>query len=254
MTLYTEVRGSGPPLLLIPGGNGDAATFGALQPYLVDRFTVIAYDRHGYSRSEPGAEHSLSGDVEDALQLLERFDRPATVLGSSSGAIVGLHLLVAHPELVGRLIAHEPPLLALLPDAEIQLAALDDVYATYLQAGAEVAMKRFAEVTGVPGAPQLPDPETLPPHVRELLRRMQPNTSYFLEHELRQYVRLVPDLDALASRTDRLELAGGRDSRGQLPSRATEVLAERLGVPVTEFPGAHVGYVSDPEAFAATLG
>ena len=49
--LYYEMRGSGPPLLLITGGAGDAGEWAAVAPGLADGHTVITYDRRGMSRS-----------------------------------------------------------------------------------------------------------------------------------------------------------------------------------------------------------
>jgi len=52
-------------------------------------------------------------------------------------------------------------------------------------------------------------------------------------------------------------LAGGRDSRDAgghlLPYRPNEVLAQRLGLSIVDFPGDHVGYLSHPQEFAAAL-
>jgi pimeloyl-ACP methyl ester carboxylesterase len=45
----------------------------------------------------------------------------------------------------------------------------------------------------------------------------------------------------------------GRRSRAFYPGRGGEIVAERLGVPLVEFPGGHVGYVEEPVAFAAKL-
>jgi pimeloyl-ACP methyl ester carboxylesterase len=49
--LYREVRGAGPVLLLIPGGNGDAGFYEPFAKALSGDFTVISYDRRGFSRS-----------------------------------------------------------------------------------------------------------------------------------------------------------------------------------------------------------
>src|SRR5262244_297883 len=50
-SLYHEVRGSGPVLLLICGGVYDAAGYAALAERLAGRYTVVTYDRRGNSRS-----------------------------------------------------------------------------------------------------------------------------------------------------------------------------------------------------------
>jgi hypothetical protein len=86
-----------------------------------------------------------------------------------------------------------------------------------------------------------------------MFERMRLNVPFWLEHELRQYPRHVPDLDALAAGKDKLVLASGIESKGLLAYRPNLVLAERLGVEVAEFPGNHVGYVGQPVEFAARL-
>src|SRR4051794_32796984 len=53
--LYHEVRGTGPPVLLIMGATGDGGYFDKLADLLADEFTVITYDRRGNGvvRSRP---------------------------------------------------------------------------------------------------------------------------------------------------------------------------------------------------------
>ena len=49
--LHAEVTGSGPALLFITGGTGDAGEWAAFVPDLARDFTVVTYDRRGMSRS-----------------------------------------------------------------------------------------------------------------------------------------------------------------------------------------------------------
>jgi len=255
-SLYYEVRGTGPVLLMIPGGNGDAGPYERVANELAGRYTVVTYDRRGYSRSslhEPSEDgRRLETDSDDAIRLLDRLgEAPAHVFGSSSGAIVALDLVTRHPESVQTLVAHEPPLVTLLPDAAKQLAFVDDVYDTYRGSGVEQAMQKFTAGIGM-RAPMRPPPgAVLPPQVAEMMARMRRNFVFWLEHELRQYARIVPDLVSLRTVSSRLVLASGRDSREHLPYRPNLVLAERLGLEVVDFPGDHVGYITDPVGFAA---
>ncbi|MBF6229582.1 alpha/beta hydrolase [Nocardia abscessus] len=55
-TLYYEVSGAGPVLLLLPGSGGDAAVFDPVVEPLAEHFTVVTVDPRGYSRSalDPG--------------------------------------------------------------------------------------------------------------------------------------------------------------------------------------------------------
>jgi len=77
--------------------------------------------------------------------------------------------------------------------------------------------------------------------------------SRFFSREVRQFTRYVPDLPALEANQDRIVLAGGRDSREHLPYRPAALLAERFGTQVVDFPGDHIGYVTQPVEFAAKL-
>ncbi|WP_433045151.1 alpha/beta fold hydrolase [Dactylosporangium sp. CS-033363] len=243
--MHVEVTGSGPALLLIPGGTGDAATFFRLA--LPER-TLIAYDRRGFSRSagdEGGGDYDR--DVEDAAALIEG---QADVFGSSSGAIVGLGLAARYPEKVRRLVAHEPPLAALVEDGAAVRAGFEEVVAVYREHGAAAAMERFGEVTGLGSQPPLPPRQALPADIVAMLDRMAGNVGFWIEGELRRYTAIVPDLDALAGR---VVVAVGDASGEQFPARAARALAARLGTSVEEFPGGHTGYIEEPAPFAKRL-
>jgi pimeloyl-ACP methyl ester carboxylesterase len=73
--LYYEVRGGGPPVLLIMGFTGDAGHFETLAGALASEFTVISYDRRGNGRSPrpPGwAATRPEEQADDAAALLAR--------------------------------------------------------------------------------------------------------------------------------------------------------------------------------------
>lgn len=96
--LYYEIRGSGPTLLMIPGGPADAAAFAGLAGLLAERYTVVTYDPRGNSRSPfDGPPRDWRADVhaDDARRLLAAVGpEPAYVLASSSGALLGLDLVL----------------------------------------------------------------------------------------------------------------------------------------------------------------
>jgi pimeloyl-ACP methyl ester carboxylesterase len=256
--LFYEVRGAGPMLLLIPGGNGDGTVYRALTNLLSDRFTIVNYDRRGFSRSKldgpPDDTRRLEIDSYDACLLIEKLsDGPAYVFGSSSGAIVALDLLTRYPQQIRRLVAHEPPLATLLPDAKEQLAILDDVYDTFRASGAEVAMRKFVAAQGI-GAGPTPQPgASLDPRMKEMMAMQRKNREFWFEHELRQYTRAALDLTALRAAKDQLVLVGGHDSREYFPYRPNTVLAEILHLQVIDFPGGHVGYATRAPEFAEQL-
>ncbi len=262
--LYYDLIGAGPVLVLIPGGNGDAGPYTALARALADRFTVVTYDRRGFARSPLDGTFDLTGrlaaDVEDVVALIDAAQRspaaapgPANVFGSSSGAIVALHLLLAHPDRLARVVAHEPPLVRLLPDGGDWAAFLQTVHETYRLHGRDAAMASFGERLGMPRPARRPDPATVPQHLLEMLDRMQVNQVFWLEHELRQYPDATPDLDALAALRTRLVLAGGKESAQYMPFQPNLVIGRRIGRDVVVMPGDHVGYVTATEPFTSAL-
>jgi pimeloyl-ACP methyl ester carboxylesterase len=258
--LHLETRGSGPRLLFVVGGNGDSAIYDGVAAALADRFTVATYDRRGFARSPllaPVEDHArIAADADDARRLIAHLGGgPAHVFGSSSGAIVVLELVARHPEVVATAVAHEPPIATLLPDSAEWLAFFDSVQETYRAEGLWPAMARFGAAVGSGGAADGPPPDVeLPQSVVEMMGRVEANMTFWMEHELRQYPRYVPDLDALGAARDRIVPAGGQESRGHMPYRPNLVLAERLGLQVVDFVGDHVGYATHPTEFASQLG
>jgi pimeloyl-ACP methyl ester carboxylesterase len=256
-TLYYEVRGSGPVLLLIPGGGGDAGMYGGLQADLTDRYTVVTYDPRGLSRSRlhgPLTDQRAEQWSEDALRLLDLLapDEEASVAGCSSGAVVALDLLARRPDRVRRVVAHEPPLLELLADPSPYRALFARVRDVCRTEGVAPAMLRLNEGLG-----ERRPPETtyeLPAAVMETAARMHANQPVFLERVLVPFSSTVPDVNALHAAAHKLVLAAGRESRDQVPLYGPAArLAKLLERPLAEFPGGHVAAVERPHDFAAHL-
>ncbi|MEV6390162.1 alpha/beta hydrolase [Nocardia xishanensis] len=221
-----------------------------------ERFTVVAFDPRGYSRStlDGGPEdRQVAVQSEDAYRLLAQLtDEPAYVFGTSAGAVVCLDLLARHPERVRTLVAHEPPCLAVLPDAAEHRAMIEEVYTLFHAEGVGAAAIRFLTAMGGEMKPP-PDMSDLPPRTVELRARMAANAPIMFEHELRNFTAYRPGGAALAQVADRLMPAVGRDSLDTLPYRATAELSAQLGRAVAEFPGAHNGIRTDAAEFAAAL-
>ncbi len=252
--LYYEVSGDGPLLILIPGARGEGDIFRQIARELAARYQVVTYDRRGFSRSKLDGpqdyDHRLDTDADDVRRLIEhQTSKPATVFGNSSGAIVALEVISHSPERVHTAVAHEPPAVNLLPDAAKWRAFFDRVYDTYRQSGIPKAMQQFT--SGIAGGADVQMMEhSMREHTSEYTLS---NATYWMEHELRQYPRVELDLDALEAFAGRIVLAGGRDSRDQLPYQPNRVLAQKLGRDIVDFPGGHLGYLSYPAEFAKEL-
>jgi pimeloyl-ACP methyl ester carboxylesterase len=258
-SLYVEVRGSGPLLLCITGGPTDAGMFTELCGRLADRYTVVSYDQRGHSRSpldhEP-RDIPVSLHADDAAAILAEFaDEPAYVYGNSGGATIGLDLVARLGQLVRTLVAHEPPLFELLPDADHWRAGLMDVDETYRAQGVFPAMGKFGALVekGGPKYSEEQQQAPPPPDAQEMMERMAGNFELFIAHELQPIGAYVPDFDALQSVPTRIVSAAGETSGEQGARRAAIALADRLGTPVAYLPGAHGGWGSDRQEFADKL-
>ena len=253
-TLHYEVCGTGPVLLLIPGGPADAGGFAPIRDVLSDRYTVVTYDPRGLSRSPLDGEprdttvHTFADDAHRLLAALGT--EPAYVLGDSGGALVGLELVSGHPEQVRALVAHEPPLTRVLEDADEHARFAREVYDTYRSEGIGPAMGKFAAGAGLeqdpPEAPVDPTPE-----MAEAMARMQGNLEFFVGHMWLPLGDYAPDITRLRSLP--IVVGVGEASEGQLAHRAAVALAEQLGKEPFVFPGGHSGIGSQPEAFAGRL-
>jgi pimeloyl-ACP methyl ester carboxylesterase len=255
-TLYYEVRGSGPVLLMIPGGPTDAGVYAEIAAVLAGRYTVVTYDPRGNSRSAldgPPEDWRPELHADDARRLLSAVaDGPAHVFGNSGGALVGLALTAGHPESVRVLVAHEPPAMELLPDCEARRAAAQEIYDTYRREGVGPAMAKFLAAAGLEGPPP-PPRGGVTPEMAEGMARMGKNVDRFLAHGLRAISAYVPDVSALRAASTRVVVAGGQESRRQPAYQASAVLAARMGTTVVDFPGGHGGFGRHPAEFAETL-
>ena len=252
--LYYETRGAGPLLLLIPGANGDANGFPPLAGRLAADFTVVSYDRRGYTRSIlDGVQdyaHRLETDADDARRLIEHLAaEPATVFGTSSGAVIALQLLIDHPQAVRALVAFEPAAFRLLPDGEKWIAFENEVYELYRRSGPAPArglfvQRLFAEVDH-PIMSRAPAPE----HATTVTA----NANYFFEREMRQYIAAELDMGKLLQRAQVVIPAMGLASADFPDGRAARALSLRLRRELLELPDGHVGYITSTEEFARRL-
>ncbi|MBH1937416.1 alpha/beta hydrolase [Streptomyces sp. AV19] len=253
--IHYEVRGAGPPLLLLNGGEADAAMFAPLAALMAEGHTVITFDPRGHSRSRltaSPAERRIEERGHDAHLLLDALagGEPAYVFGTSYGAMTGMDLVARHPGQVRALVAHEPFVIDLLPDADQWHALFQEVCELHRREGIRPALDRLSRAIGVDGPPE-PDAEALPAPVREMLARIHANVETGLTYELRSFSRFRPDTDAL--RAARFTLALGDEGPKTLLHRTTRTLADRVGTEVTGFPGGHVGYLTHTADFAVAL-
>lgn len=251
------------PLLLIGHPMG-ASGFDALASNFPDR-TVVTYDPRGVERSVvPDAEHTPQLNAEDVHRVIEAIGTaPVDVFGSSGGAVTGLALVTLHPNDVTILVAHEPPVLEVLPDAEYARQAFRQVSQDYRQNGFGAGMARFFVLTSTPGeftpeflAQSAPDPAAFGLPTEDDGLRDNP----LLSGASQEVTDFHIDPGALVRAPATIVIAAGVESRHQLPGRAAAELAKLLNTDLVMFPSHHGGFVGgdggyagQPEAFAAKL-
>jgi pimeloyl-ACP methyl ester carboxylesterase len=250
--LYYELRGDG-PLVVLVGAPMDARSFAPLADLLATDHTVLTTDPRGVARSQvddPDRDSTPELRAGDLARLIAHLDAgPAVALGSSGGAVSVLALAQAHPERVGTVIAHEPPLLRLVDDRDELGAGSEDIIATHLAGDTVGAWRKFLAQAGL----VLPEPVFQQVFGGERDPQRAADEHHWFAHELRATTRWEPDLAALRAGAARVIVGIGEASTGQVCDRTSTALATGLGVPATMFPGGHTGFVDDPEAFATRL-
>jgi aminoacrylate hydrolase len=105
-TLYYEVHGEGPPLVLVSGLNGVGAFWKPQLAELGSRFTVVLHDHRGTGKSSPSRiDYSVDQMTDDLVQLLDHLGlETAHLVGHSTGGAICQTLAIDRPERVERLV------------------------------------------------------------------------------------------------------------------------------------------------------
>jgi pimeloyl-ACP methyl ester carboxylesterase len=254
--LHYEVRGTG-PLLLVIGSPMPAAEFLPLAHAMAADHTVVTYDPRGLGHStihDPEQDATPDLRADDVAAILDALGADsADVFGSSGGAVTGLALVSRHPGRVRTLVAHEPPLLELLPDADRHRAATEEIIATFHRDGMAAAWMAFMANAGFdltdPHAGPPPGPEPTPQERADQLA----DAARFFDHELRDTTRYVPDVAALTAGGTRVVIGLGAQSGALVTDATTRALARLLNQKPVIFPGDHGGFIGVPGEFADTL-
>lgn len=102
-------RGSGPPLILIHGGEADHSMFSVLGAHLAANFTVIAYDQRDSGTTRDLAQspraYGLAEMGDDAAEFIKALGyKRAHIFGTSLGGHIAQVLAARHPDRVDRLV------------------------------------------------------------------------------------------------------------------------------------------------------
>jgi pimeloyl-ACP methyl ester carboxylesterase len=254
-----------PPLFMI-GQPMDASGFATLASHFPDR-TVVTYDPRGLGRSsrkDGRVDHAPTVQADDVHAVIEALGvGPVEMFASSGGAVTALALVAAYPNDVTTLVAHEPPLIPVLPDAEAAERARGGIRDAYEAKGSNAGMAAFIAMTSWRGeftddylAQPAPDPVLFGMPSEDDGSRDDP----LLSDRSWAVSSYRPNIDRLGAAPTRIVIAVGEESLGTFTGRASLATAELLGQRATVFPSHHggflggeFGYAGQPEAFARKL-
>jgi pimeloyl-ACP methyl ester carboxylesterase len=172
----------------------------------------------------------------------------AFVFGNSGGAVIALDMAKTQPQAICAVVAHEPPVLTLLPDHKKWQRFFAGIYWMACTVGPQLAMLRFAFSLGIPW-------QVFGKAPRDFGERNQKNQGFFIQHEMLSFVKYRPDIAVIQQNGVKVFLAAGQYTLDKklYYGRTAPILAEQLGCELVIFPGNHISYLDQPVEWAATL-
>lgn len=247
--LHYWSQGTGPLILFIPGGNGHGRQFNNIIAALSTRgFTCATFDRRQMSASKMvnGQNKRLNPpqqarDIRAVIKALG-FDK-SILFGSSSGGIFAFQFAHDFPEMVEHLIAHEAPLVQLLPDGSEVMEWFLHLLEVYETKGLEEVSKEFGK--GLIGYDDEGIPKTVSPPPE--------NPKNFWDHEFPVLLGYSPNLWRVIEHGTSIGVMRGVRCKDAFFARAVEEQAKILGCPKMMVPGHHQGFEVETEAFVPCL-
>jgi pimeloyl-ACP methyl ester carboxylesterase len=106
ITMYYEIHGAGPPLVLIGGLGADLSLLTPITGELAQHRQILVFDNRGAGRTDqPDRPYSIELMARDTLGLMDALSiEQADILGISMGGRIALELTLTHPSRVRRLV------------------------------------------------------------------------------------------------------------------------------------------------------
>ena len=106
VSLYYEVEGDGPPLLLIAGLGSSSLAWAAAVPRLREGYTVITVDNRGTGRSEvPPGPYAVDDLADDTAALVDHLGLgPVAAVGWSLGGSVLQSMVIRHARVLSKAV------------------------------------------------------------------------------------------------------------------------------------------------------
>lgn len=243
-----EVKGNNPYLVCIAGGDGCYKKFIPLRDSLVKHFTVVLYNRRGYSKILLNGPQDLSKrvetDVSDLYETMKNLtDTDFSIFASSSTGIIALKYISTHPDTVRTCFPHEPMIdLFGLPEGKYALDFHQEKYEIFHKYGRSVAMSH----SGKKHFNKMDYYYT----VERQLQNMTFVGDYHFEHESCQYLFTEADMKKANICKDKMVLIYGLESLNSFVHLPIAEFSKSLDEEMAEFPGGHIGFYTECEKFA----
>lgn len=242
--LHYWYQGSGPLLIMIPGGNGVGRQYNKIFEHLAGRFTVCTFDRRQHSDSTVEEKQLLNPiqQCRDVIAIIKDMGfKKTSIFGNSGGAVLAFQFAVSYPQWLDHVVAHEAPTMALLEDTTEYINWVFELIFIYRKQGALAAQAEFnTQMIGLENSPPLSPPS-------------DEDRENFWANEFLQFSTYCPDLRQIVRNEVSIVVAAGIKSADACYVRTTFQQAEILGCPRLVVSGHHVGFQSEPAEFAREL-
>src|ERR687888_340462 len=227
-----------PPLMMI-GQPMAASGFDTLASHFPDR-TVVTYDPRGLGRSvrrDGRVDHAPTVQADDVHAVIEALGAgPVEMFASSGGAVTALALVAAYPDDVITLVAHEPPLIPVLPDAAAAERARAGFRDAYMEHGWGAGMAAFVAMTSWRG--EFTDEYFAQPPADAAMFGIPTEDDGsrddpLLSDRSSAVTSYRPDVDVLTAAPTRVVIAVGEESLDTFTGRTSVATAKLLGQEVT---------------------
>ncbi|MHB8076405.1 alpha/beta fold hydrolase [Desulfosporosinus fructosivorans] len=247
--LFCKYSGSGPLLVLIHGAMVDSNFYDAAAEVLSQKYTVITYDRRGYSRSTvcEASGFSVSQQARDAASIIKfTGEKQAAVFGASAGGMVALELASQHPELINLLMVHEAPSICLLPSTDDCVAWTQRVQLQIDNGKINKAVAQYLEYTY--------QNDVRGPKKSESQQQQEiKNMYYFLKEEFYKTLTHKHNYAGIQESGIPAVIGVGELSHESYCARCAFRLAQELNCELIHFPGYHNVAYDLPTDFATML-
>ncbi len=104
--LAYDLQGTGEPLVMIHGAQGDRSMFSGFAPAFASRFQVLTFDQRGSGQSEkPDMEYSIAMLADDTATLMDQVGFfSAHIVGVSMGGMIAQEFALRHAHKVRSLV------------------------------------------------------------------------------------------------------------------------------------------------------